>query len=73
MDEGFKHLLRVLGLCQTPRDSWADEDYRALREAREYVQKRRKEASESEEEEGSRATAGEAAQECEDSPPEGGV
>lgn len=46
-DEGLEHLIRVVGLCQTPRDSWSEEDNRALREARKYVQSNRKEPSES--------------------------
>ena len=44
---GLKHLIRVIGLCQTPRDLWSEEDNRALKEAREYVQQQRSDSSES--------------------------
>lgn len=52
MDEvGLRHLIRVIGLCQTPRDMWSDEDNAALRRAREYVQQNREDPSESKREE----------------------
>lgn len=50
-DSGLEHLIRVLALCQTPRDLWLDEDHCALREARKYAQDRKKGESESKSEE----------------------
>jgi hypothetical protein len=41
------HLLRVIGLCQTPRESWTPEDTKAFREAREFVQLHREGKGES--------------------------
>ena len=73
MDEGLKHLIRVIGLCQTPRDSWSEEDNRALREARDYIQERRKEYSESKSEEASSEDASRGSEEQSASPSEDGV
>lgn len=55
----FDHLIRVIGLCQTPRDSWSDEDSRLFREARAFVQKHRKGKSEGKRKEASGADLGE--------------
>jgi hypothetical protein len=45
------HLLRVVVLCQTPRETWTPEDTKAFREAREFVQKYREETGEGKREE----------------------
>jgi len=74
MDEkGLKHLIRVLGLCQTPRDSWSEDDNRALREAREYVQTKRKDISEGKHKETGSGDVGEGPKEQDALPPEDGV
>lgn len=59
MDEiGLRHLIRVIGLCQTPRDLWSDEDSTALRKAQKYVQQNREDPSESKREETSTGVVG---------------
>jgi len=52
------HLLRVVILCQTPREAWTPEDTRAFREAREFVQKHREETGEGKREETSAGAPG---------------
>ena len=71
--DAVQHLIRVIGLCQTPRESWTSEDTRAFREAREYVQKNREDSSEGKREETSSATPGEPAKQPDTGAPEGGV
>lgn len=46
VDRAFEHLINVIALAQTPWASWSQEDDMLFREAREYVQKHRKETRE---------------------------
>lgn len=58
---GLQHLVRVIGLCQVPRDYWSEDDNLALRKAREYVQRRQLEGLNDQEArplEGERSRAG---------------
>jgi hypothetical protein len=75
IDDAIQHLIRVIGLCQTPRESWTVEDTRVLREAREFVQKNRegRDNSESKRSETSSAPPGDIAQQPDSVPAEGGV
>jgi hypothetical protein len=57
------HLLRVVVLCQTPRETWTPEDTRAFREAREFVQRYREESGEGKREEANVGAFGHSTQE----------
>lgn len=48
--EALKHLVRVIGLCQVPRDQWTTEDNKTLREARGFIQEQQKKEQELESE-----------------------
>ena len=74
----LEHLLKVIGLCQTPRESWTPEDTKAFREAREFVQLNREDKRESIPKEASTTTSGNAAAEepnrtTDSGAPQGGV
>jgi len=64
-NDAMTHLIRIIGLCQTPRESWTSEDSRLLKEAREFIQKHREDRSERQREETSSATTGNSAPQLE--------
>ena len=37
-NEVYRHLIVVIGLCQTPRENWTKQDEQAIRDAREFIQ-----------------------------------
>ena len=41
--DAIQHLVRIIGLCQVPREQWSAEDNLFLREAREFIQSKQEE------------------------------
>lgn len=66
----FEHLVKVIVLCQTTRESWTPEDAKAFRAAREFVQLNREDSSKEPSEQTRNAAAPDTVQEASAPPSE---